>query len=78
MLFGMKKKNKMVEKKRTYKNIKWILRNHIKNNVKSLWTYEDDNFTMIYENYDGNSRIYTSHQMLKLIENNFKLEKNGK
>jgi hypothetical protein len=55
--------------KRTYKTIKWILKNHIKNNVKSLWTYEDDNFTCIYENYSGESRIYTAHQMLKLIEN---------
>ena len=54
--------------KRTYKTIKWTLRNHIKNNVKSLWTYEDDNFRMIYENYSGESRIYTAHQMLKLIE----------
>ena len=60
--------------KRTYKTIKWILRNHIKNNVRSLWTYEDDNFRMIYENYSGESRIYTPHQMLKLIENLIKDE----
>ena len=60
--------------KRTYKTIKWILRNHIKTKVKSLWTYEDDNFRMIYENYSGESRIYTPHQMLKLIENLIKDE----
>jgi hypothetical protein len=54
--------------KRTYKSIKWILRNHIKNDVRSLWTYEDDNFTMIYKNYDTEARIYTPHQLLKLIQ----------
>ena len=78
MEFGIRRIKKMVETKRIYKTIKWILKNHIKNNVRSLWTYEDDNFTCIYENYDGNSRIYTPHQLLKLIENNFKLETNGK
>ena len=52
---------------RTYKTIKWVLRSHIKNNVKSLWTWKDDNFTMIYENYSGDDRIYTSNQLLKLI-----------
>ena len=54
--------------KRTYKTIKWILKNHIKNNVRSLWTYEDDNFTCIYENYSSESRIYTPQQLLELID----------
>ena len=53
--------------KRTYKTIKWVLSNHIKTNVKSLWTWKNDNFTMIYENYDGDDRIYTSQQLLKLL-----------
>jgi hypothetical protein len=48
-----------MENKRTYKGIKSILRHHIKKNVRSLWTYEDDNFTYVYANYDGDSRIYT-------------------
>ena len=52
---------------RTYKTIKSILKHHIKNNVKSLWTWKDDNFTCIYENYSGEDRIYTSNQLLKLI-----------
>lgn len=52
---------------RTYKTIKWILNYHIKNKVNSLWTYQDDNFTCIYENYGGDDRIYTSRQMLNLI-----------
>ena len=52
---------------RNYKTIKSILKHHIKNNVKSLWTWKDDNFTMIYENYAGDDRIYTSNQLLKLL-----------
>ena len=52
---------------RTYKTIKWVLKGHIKNNVNSLWIWESDNFTMIYENYDGNERIYTSNQLLRLL-----------
>ena len=52
---------------RTYKTIKSVLRHHIKNNVRSLWTWQDDNFTCIYENYDGDNRIYTSNQLLKLL-----------
>lgn len=57
----------MEEADRTYKTIKSILKHHIKNNVKSLWTWKDDNFTCIYENYSGEDRIYTSNQLLKLI-----------
>ena len=52
---------------RTYKTIKWVLRGHIKNGVKSLWTWKEDNFTMIYENYAGEDRIYTNNQLLKLL-----------
>ena len=54
--------------KRHYKSIKSVLRFHIKKNVKSLWTWKDDNFTCIYENYSGDDRIYTSEQLLKLLE----------
>jgi len=57
-----------MENKRTYKTIKWVLRGHIKNNVKSLWTYEKDNFTCIYKNYSNSSSIYTPEQMLSLID----------
>ena len=52
---------------KTYKTIKSVLRGHIKNNVRSLWTWEDGNFTCIFENYSGDSRIYTPHQLLKLL-----------
>ena len=65
MGFGIKMKNNMEE--RTYKTIKWVLKSHIKNRVKSLWTWKNDNFTMIYENYAGDDRIYTSNQLLKIL-----------
>tara|TARA_R110001606_G_scaffold360965_1_gene514010 strand:- start:178 stop:351 length:174 start_codon:yes stop_codon:yes gene_type:complete len=54
--------------KRDYKSIKSVLKFHIKKNVKSLWTWKDDNFTCIYENYSGEDRIYTSEQLLKILE----------
>ena len=57
----------MIEEERTYKTIKWVLKGHIKNDVKSLWTWEDDNFTCIYDNYSGDNRIYTSNQLLNLL-----------
>tara|TARA_R110000764_G_scaffold118721_2_gene206264 strand:+ start:86 stop:268 length:183 start_codon:yes stop_codon:yes gene_type:complete len=57
--------NKTME--RTYKTIKWVLKGHIKNGVNSLWTWEKDVFTMIYDNYDGDERIYTSNQLLKIL-----------
>ena len=52
---------------RTYKTIKWVLKGHIKNNVNSLWIWEDDNFTCIFDTYSGNERIYTSSQLLRLL-----------
>ena len=58
---------KTIDMERTYKTIKWILKDNIKKNIRSLWTWKDDNFTMIYENYDGEDRIYTSSQLLKLL-----------
>ena len=57
----------MEQEERTYKTIKWVLRGHIKNNVKSLWTWKDDNFTCIYKNYSNDDRIYTDGQLLKLL-----------
>lgn len=63
---------------RKYKTIKGILRHQIKYNVRSVWTYEDDNFTSVYQNYCGEARIYTPHQLLKLIEKKINLEHNGK
>jgi len=67
MEFGIKIKNNMEE--RTYKSIKSVLKHHIKTGVRSLWTWKNDNFTMIYENYAGDDRIYTSNQLLKILNN---------
>ena len=58
---------KTIDMERTYKTIKWVLRGHIKNNVNSLWIWEEDNFTCIYNEYAGNERIYTSNQLLRLL-----------
>ena len=52
---------------RTYKTIKWVLKGHIKNNVNSLWIWEEDHFTCIFDTYSGNERIYTSSQLLRLL-----------
>lgn len=65
MEFGIKMKNNMEE--RTYKSIKSVLKHHIKTGVRSLWTWKNNNFTMIYENYAGDDRIYTSNQLLKIL-----------
>ena len=67
MEFGIKIKNNMEE--RTYRTIKSALKHHIKTGVRSLWTWKNDNFTMIYENYAGDDRIYTSNQLLKILNN---------
>jgi len=76
----MKKKETMETKtnqRREYKSIKWILKNHIKNKLNTLWTYEEDNFTCIYDCYDGDDRIYTVNQMLKLVDKLILEEKNN-
>ena len=59
--------NKTIDMERTYKTIKWILKDNIKKNVRSLWTWKDDNFTCIYNDYSGSERIYRSGQLLRLL-----------
>ena len=59
--------NKTIDMERTYKTIKWVLKGHIKNKVNSLWIWEEDNFTCIFDTYSGNERIYTSSQLLRLL-----------
>ena len=51
-----------------YRTIKWVLKKHIQNKIKSLWIWEDDNFTCIYQNYSESSRIYTAVQLLEILE----------
>ena len=55
-------------KKRTYKTIKWVLNEHIKNKVQSLWTWENDNFTCLFNEFKDKDRIYTSTQLLKILK----------
>lgn len=56
--------------KMKYKTIKWVLRNNIKSGANALWTWdkENENFTMIYENYNDDLPIFTASQLLEEIE----------
>lgn len=62
----------------TYKTIKWILKDNIKNNVRNLWTWKrgktikDENFTCIYKSYNDDLPIYTPQQLLDKIDENIK------
>jgi len=53
-----------------YKNIKKILKGQIENNVKALWTFDEDNkeFTMIYKSYTDELKIYTPQQLLNKLD----------
>ena len=64
----MAQQNKMNEIKRTYKTIKWVLNEHIKKKVQSLWTWENDNFTCLFNEFKDKDRIYTSAQLLKILK----------
>ena len=59
-----------------YKTIKGVLRNNIKNNVKTLWTWDKkkSNFTMIYKNYNNDLPIYTAQQLLDEIDKELKIK----
>jgi hypothetical protein len=50
-----------------YRTIKWVLKKHIESGEKTLWTWENNNFTCIYQNYSESSRIYTAVQLLKIL-----------
>ena len=52
----------------TYKTIKWVLRYHIKKNIRSLWTWQDNEFKCIYKNYTDDAHIYTPQQLINKIE----------
>ena len=57
----------------TYNTIKWILRNQIKTQTRTLWTWKrggtikDELFTCIYKNYNDELPIYTPTQLLDII-----------
>ena len=49
-----------------YTNIKAILKKQIDNNVKTFWTFneEEKEFTQIYKSYTNELKIYTPKQLL--------------
>ena len=53
-----------------YNNIKAILRKQIDNEVKTFWTFDEEQkeFTQIYKNYDSKLTIYTPKQLLTKLE----------
>ena len=52
-----------------YTNIKGILKKQIDNNVKTFWTFnqEDKEFTQIYKSYTDELKIYTPKQLLDYL-----------
>tara|TARA_R100000656_G_scaffold32743_1_gene28288 strand:+ start:2850 stop:3026 length:177 start_codon:yes stop_codon:yes gene_type:complete len=54
-------------KEKNYNTIKFVLRSHIKNKVDSLWTWQFDNFTCLYNTLGNKLRIFTAQQLLDKI-----------
>ena len=52
-----------------YNNIKGILKKQIDNNVKTFWTFneEEKEFTQIYKSYTDALKIYTPQQLLDYL-----------
>ena len=52
-----------------YNNIKNILKKQVDNNVKTFWTFneEDKEFTQIYKSYTNELKIYTPKQLLDYL-----------
>ena len=53
-----------------YNNIKEILKKQINKNVKTFWTFneEDKEFTQIYKSYTDELKIYTPKQLLNYLD----------
>ena len=53
-----------------YNNIKNILKKQIINNVKTFWTFNEDEkeFTQIYNNYTNELKIYTPKQLRDYLD----------
>ena len=55
---------------RTYKTIKWVLKQQIEAGTKTFWTWKtgkNEEFNCIYKNYSDNLTIYTPTQLLNLL-----------
>ena len=52
-----------------YIDIKGILKKQIENNVKTFWTFNEDDkeFTQIYKSYTDELKIYTPKQLLDYL-----------
>jgi hypothetical protein len=52
-----------------YNNIKGILKKQVDNNVKTFWTFNEDEkeFTQIYKSYTNELKIYTPKQLLDYL-----------
>ena len=52
-----------------YNNIKEILKKQINKNVKTFWTFNEDDkeFTQIYKSYTDKLKIYTPKQLLDYL-----------
>ena len=52
-----------------YKNIIKILEKQVEANVKTLWTFNEQQqeFTQIYKNYTNELKIYTPQQLLNKL-----------
>ena len=53
-----------------YNNIKGILKKQTENNVKTFWTFNEDDkeFTQIYKSYTDDLKIYTPQQLLNYLD----------
>ena len=53
-----------------YINIKGILKKQTENNVKTFWTFNEDDkeFTQIYKSYTDELKIYTPKQLLDYLD----------
>ena len=57
---------------KTYRTIKWVLKQQIEKATKTFWTWKqgkNEQFTCIYKNYNDDLPIYTPSQLLVLLEN---------
>ena len=52
-----------------YTTIRWVLRNHIKNGVNTLWNWnkEEMNFICLFNSFSDKLPIYTAQQLLDIL-----------
>tara|TARA_Y100001963_G_C6403597_1_gene275236 strand:- start:111 stop:320 length:210 start_codon:yes stop_codon:yes gene_type:complete len=61
--------------KRNYSGIKKILRDHLKRNTRTLWSWKqakdikDEEFICLYGIFDDTLQVYTTQQLLDALDN---------